>query len=51
VNELDEWLDYAFSVNDNIQLKYYKVKFVVRNAQLGNPVSDESFNIYEILIL
>jgi len=30
VNEFDEWLDYAVSVNDNIQLKYYEVKFVVR---------------------
>ncbi|MGB3458410.1 MAG: endonuclease NucS domain-containing protein [Halobacteriota archaeon] len=29
VNEFDEWLDYAVSVNDNIQLKYYEVKFVV----------------------
>jgi hypothetical protein len=24
VNEFDEWLDYAVSVNDNIQLKYYE---------------------------
>ena len=32
-NEFDEWLDYAVSVNDNIQLKYYEVKFVVRGAQ------------------
>ena len=31
-NEFDEWLDYAVSVNDNIQLKYYEVKFVVRGA-------------------
>jgi len=32
VNEFDEWLDYAVSVNDHIQLKYYEVKFVVRDA-------------------
>ncbi len=32
VNEFDEWLDYAVSVNDNIQLKYYEVEFVVRDA-------------------
>ncbi|MGB7531612.1 MAG: endonuclease NucS domain-containing protein [Halobacteriota archaeon] len=32
VNEFDEWLDYAVSVNDNIQLKYYEVKFVVQDA-------------------
>jgi hypothetical protein len=38
VNEFDEWLDYAVSVNDNIQLKYYEVKFVVRGAAPGNPV-------------
>lgn len=33
-NEFDEWLDYAISVNDNIQLKYYyyEVKFVVRDT-------------------
>ena len=24
VNECDEWLDYAVSVNDNILLKYYE---------------------------
>ncbi len=28
-NEFDEWLDYARAVNENIQLKYYEVKFVV----------------------
>jgi len=42
VNEFDgkaKWLDYAVSVNDNIQLKYYEVKFVVRDAPPGNPVS------------
>lgn len=39
VNEFDEWLDYAVSVNDNIQLKYYEVKFVVRDALPENPVS------------
>jgi len=38
-NEFDEWLDYSVSVNDNIQLKYYEVKFVVRDAPPGNPVS------------
>jgi hypothetical protein len=32
VNEFDEWLDYAVSVNDNILLKYYEVEFVVRDA-------------------
>ena len=31
-NEFDKWLDYAVSVNDNILLKYYEVKFVVRDA-------------------
>jgi len=41
VNEFDEWLDYAVSVNDNIQLKYYEVKFVVRNTPPGNPVSEK----------
>lgn len=30
--EFDEWLDYAVSVNDNILLKYYEVKFVVGDA-------------------
>jgi hypothetical protein len=35
VNEFDEWLDYAVSVNDNIQLKYYEVKFVVRDTAPG----------------
>ena len=39
VNEFDEWLDYAVSVNDNIQLKYYEVKFEVRDALPENPVS------------
>ena len=39
VNEFDEWLDYAVSVNDNIQLKYYEVKFVVRDTLPRNPVS------------
>jgi hypothetical protein len=39
VNEFDEWLDYAVSVNDKIQLKYYEVKFVVRDAPPRNPVS------------
>ena len=39
VNEFDEWLDYAVSVNDNIQLKYYEVNFVVGDAPPGNPVS------------
>jgi RecB family endonuclease NucS len=39
VNEFDEWLDYAVSVNDNVQLKYYEVKFVVRDALSGNSVS------------
>ena len=29
VNECDEWLDYAVSVNDNIQLKYYEVKWSI----------------------
>ncbi len=38
-NEFDEWLDYAVSVNDNIQLNYYEVKFVVRDTPPGNPVS------------
>ena len=32
VNEFDEWLDYAVSVNDNILLKYYEVKFEVGDA-------------------
>ncbi|MCW3134782.1 MAG: endonuclease NucS [Methanophagales archaeon] len=41
VNEFDEWLDYAVSVNDNIQLKYYEVKFVVRDALPENPVSEK----------
>jgi|LGVF01.1.fsa_nt_gb hypothetical protein len=27
-NEFDAWRDYAVSVNENIQLKYYDVKFV-----------------------
>ncbi len=40
-NEFDEWLDYAISVNDNIQLKYYEVKFVVRDTPPGNPVSEK----------
>ena len=44
VNEYDEWLDYAVSVNDNIPLKYYEVKFVVRDTPPGNSIS-ESFNI------
>ncbi|NQE44660.1 Endonuclease NucS [ANME-1 cluster archaeon GoMg2] len=35
VNEFDEWLDYAVSVNDNIQLMYYEVKFVVRDTAPG----------------
>ncbi|KAF5412077.1 MAG: Endonuclease NucS [Candidatus Methanophagaceae archaeon] len=35
VNEFDEWLDYAVSVNDNIQLNYYEVKFVVRDTAPG----------------
>ncbi|MFZ2070907.1 MAG: endonuclease NucS domain-containing protein [Halobacteriota archaeon] len=39
VNEFDEGLDYAVSVNDNIQLKYYEVKFVVGDAPPRNPVS------------
>jgi len=34
-NEFNEWLDYALSVNDNIQLKYYEVKFVVRDTAPG----------------
>jgi RecB family endonuclease NucS len=38
VNEFDEWLDYAVSVNDNIQLKYYEVKFLVRDAASGNTL-------------
>ena len=41
VNEFDEWLDYAVSVNDNIQLKYYEVKFVVRDMLPGNPVPEK----------
>ena len=41
VNEFDEWLDYAVSVNDNIQLKYYEVKFVVRGAPPGKPISEK----------
>jgi Predicted nuclease of the RecB family len=40
VNEFDEWLDYAVSVNDNIQLKYYEVKFVVKDTLSENPVSE-----------
>lgn len=32
VNEFDEWLDYAVSVNENIRLLYYEVKFAVRDA-------------------
>ena len=39
VNEFDEGLDYAVSVNENIQLKYYEVKFVVRDTPPGNPMS------------
>ena len=35
VNECDEWLDYAVSVNDNSQWKYYEVKFAVRDAPPG----------------
>ena len=35
MNEFDEWLDYAVSVNDNSQLKYYEVKFAVRDAPPG----------------
>ena len=38
-NEFNEWLDYAISVNDNIQLKYYEVKFVVRDPAPRDPVS------------
>jgi hypothetical protein len=34
-NEFNEWLDYAISVNDNIQLKYYEVEFVVRDTASG----------------
>ena len=41
VNEFDEGLDYAVSVNENIQLKYYEVKFVVRNTPPGNPASEK----------
>ena len=41
VNEFDEWLNYAVSVNHNIQLKYYEVKFVVRDTPPGNPVSEK----------
>ena len=41
VNEFDEWLDYAVSVNDNIQLKYYEVKFVVRGAPQGNHMPEK----------
>jgi len=40
-NEFNEWLDYAISVNDNILLKYYEVKFVVRDAPPWNPVSEK----------
>ena len=32
VNEFDEWLDYAVSVNENIRLLYYEVKFAVRDV-------------------
>jgi RecB family endonuclease NucS len=44
VNEFDgkaKWLDYAVSVNDNIQLKYYEVKFVVRGAPPGNHMPEK----------
>ena len=32
VSEYDERLDYSVAANDNIQLKYYKVKFELRNS-------------------
>ncbi len=41
VNEFDEWLDYAVSINDNIQLKYYEVKFVVWDAPQGNHMPEK----------
>ena len=36
VNEFDEWLDYAVSVNENIRLLYYEVKFAVRDVPPEN---------------
>jgi len=41
VNEFDEWLDYAVSVNENIRLLYYEVKFAVRDAPPENPASEK----------
>jgi RecB family endonuclease NucS len=41
VNEFNEWLDYAVSVNDNIPLKYYEVEFVVRDAPQGNHMPEK----------
>ena len=41
VNEFNEWLDYAVSVNDNIPLKYYEVEFVVLDAPQGNHMPEK----------
>ena len=41
VNEFDEWLDYAVSVNENIRLLYYEVKFAVRDAPPENPALEK----------
>ena len=38
VNEFDEWLDYAVSVNENIRLLYYEVKFAVRDVPPESPM-------------
>ena len=41
VNEFDEWLDYAVSVNENIRLLYYEVKFAVRDAPPESPMPEK----------
>ncbi|MEA1906757.1 MAG: endonuclease NucS [Euryarchaeota archaeon] len=41
VNEFDEWLDYAVSVNGNIRLLYYEVKFAVRDAPPESPIPEK----------
>lgn len=41
VNKFDEWLDYAVSVNENIRLLHYEMKFTVWGIPPENPASEK----------
>ncbi|MCK5031593.1 MAG: hypothetical protein KAR64_09010 [Thermoplasmatales archaeon] len=41
MNEFDEWLDYTVSVNENIRLLYYEMKFALWDIPPKNSTSEK----------